>query len=841
MRKCMINKKKLYSIALVLTALVFMLVCRAGAVPYAYITNYGDNEVAVIDTATKLITATVGGLHGPWGIAVTPNGKNVYVTNLASNNVSVIDTKTNTVTDQVPVGNWPYGAAVTPDGTKVYVTNYVDGTVSVIDTKTNTVTASVPVGSLPYGIAVTPDGAKVYVSNAGINTVSVINTKTNTVITQVLVEKWPEGVTVTPDGTKVYVANSGSNNISIINTTTNNVTATVNVGNWPYGVTVTPDGTKVYVTNQYDAMGNISVINTTNNAVTNILTNVLGVDSMLFGIAVTPNGKQVYAANYGGITSVINPSTNTVATTVPVGNNSVAFGQFIGKTAPTILWNNPANIVYGTPLSSTQLSTNASDPISGASLHGTFRYIPPLGTVLTAGMHTLQADFMPNDAVNYTTASAKVIINVVLTPVQKIYQMISFIQDLVTSYELSSQSGIKLISELQDTNEYLSHGYTDLAIVNLKNFIHQTKTDIIYGVLSPKNGTILIDRANDVIIPALTITKSAAPITYNAAGQPITYTYTVTNSGNVNLSDIMVTDTTLNQRISISNSSLVPGQSTKGTYTYMTSQTDVENDSVVNTATSSCIFNNNPVSNTTTATVNAVQSPALLITKTASVSPINVDTPGTYSAPGQFITYTYTVQNTGNVYLSNIWIIDDHITNSISISSSNLAPGQSAIGNATYSTTQSDIDNGSVVNTATSSCIFNHHPVSNTTTTTVNAVQRQAMAIRQSTTTNNPIDPTTYNAVGQTITYTYTVTNSGNVNITAPISVIDNKIATSPITIQSNGTLSPGNCISGTATYTITQADLDAGYVTNQAFATGSFNQVTINSINTATWTVKTQ
>ena len=119
---------------------------------------------------------------------------------------------------------------------------------------------------------------------------------------------------------------------------------------------------------------------------------------------------------------------------------------------------------------------------------------------------------------------ANIIINVVLTPAQKIHQMISFIQDLVTSDELNSQSGIKLISELQDTNEYMSHGYTDLAIVNLKNFIHQTKIDISYGVLSHKNGTILIGRANDVISPALTITKSATSITYNAAGQSITYT-----------------------------------------------------------------------------------------------------------------------------------------------------------------------------------------------------------------------------------------------------------------------------------------------------------------------------
>jgi hypothetical protein len=175
-------------------------------------------------------------------------------------------------------------------------------------------------------------------------------------------------------------------------------------------------------------------------------------------------------------------------------------------------------------LSLTQLSANASDPISGAFLHGTCIYTPPLGTVLTAGMHTFQVNFIPDDAVNYTIASANIIINVVLTPAQKIHQMISFIQDLVTSDELNSQSGIKLISELQDTNEYMSHGYTDLAIVNLKNFIHQTKIDISYGVLSHKNGTILIGRANDVISPALTITKSATSITYNAAGQSITYT-----------------------------------------------------------------------------------------------------------------------------------------------------------------------------------------------------------------------------------------------------------------------------------------------------------------------------
>ena len=67
-------------------------------------------------------------------------------------------------------------------------------------------------------------------------------------------------------------------------------------------------------------------------------------------------------ANAGNNISVINISTNTVTATVGVGNTPIAFGQFIGNTAPTITWNNPADIVYRTPLSSTQLGATASIP-----------------------------------------------------------------------------------------------------------------------------------------------------------------------------------------------------------------------------------------------------------------------------------------------------------------------------------------------------------------------------------------------------------------------------------------------------------------------------------------------
>jgi 40-residue YVTN family beta-propeller repeat len=79
------------------------------------------------------------------------NGPFAYITNYGNNNVSVFDMANNTVTATVPVGIDPNGVAVTPDGTKVYVANgnvgSDFGTVSVIDAATNTVIATVPVGN----------------------------------------------------------------------------------------------------------------------------------------------------------------------------------------------------------------------------------------------------------------------------------------------------------------------------------------------------------------------------------------------------------------------------------------------------------------------------------------------------------------------------------------------------------------------------------------------------------------------------------------------------------------------------------------------------------------------
>jgi len=86
---------------------------------------------------------------------------------------------------------------------------------------------------------------------------------------------------------------------------------------------------------------------------------------------------------------------------------------------PTIAWTAPSNITYGTALSSAQLNAVASSTLlSGftttgttgllqtAPITGTWRYNPPAGPVLNAGVQTLSATFTPTAIITAATTNA---------------------------------------------------------------------------------------------------------------------------------------------------------------------------------------------------------------------------------------------------------------------------------------------------------------------------------------------------------------------------------------------------------------------------------------------------
>ncbi len=323
--------------------------------------------------------------------------------------------------------------------------------------------------------------------------------------------------------------------------------------------------------------------------------------------------------------------------------------------------------------------------------------------------------------------------------------------------------------------------------------------------------------------PALTVVKSATPATVITAGTTVTYSFDVTNTGNVTVHGIAIDETAFSGTGTLSPitcpvTTLAPGESTACTATYAVTQADMDAGRVTNTAhaTGTGPDGTAVTSSPSSATVTVSQSPVLALTKTAS--------PGTVTAPGTTVTYTFDVTNVGNLTVHGIAIDETAFSGTGTLSPitcpvTTLAPGESTACTATYAVTQADIDAGQVTNSAQANGNAPDGTAVNSPSATAVVLVSQTPALGITKT----VSPATVTAAGTTVTYTFTVTNTGNVTVHG-IDIDETAFSgtgvLSPVTCLDT-TLVPGASITCTATYEITQADVEAGHVTNTAEAIG--------------------
>ena len=303
--------------------------------------------------------------------------------------------------------------------------------------------------------------------------------------------------------------------------------------------------------------------------------------------------------------------------------------------------------------------------------------------------------------------------------------------------------------------------------------------------------------------PAIHLVKSASPATYAAPGEIIDYTYTVTDTGNVTLHRIALTDNRLGP-VTCAFTTLGPGHSMTCSAAHVTTQADVDAGRIANAAdVTGRPPTGPPVTDTAHATVDAIHHPGIALVKTAS--------PAEYSEPGETISYTYTVTNTGNVTLHAVALTDSRL-GAVTCPDTTLAAGQSTTCTAEHVTTQADVDAGHIANTAdVTGRPPTGPPVTGTDRDTVHAIRTPGIQVGKSS------SPDTFGAAGETITYSYAVTNTGNVTLRR-ITVTDSRLG--PITCPDTA-LAPAASMTCTASYVTTQADVDKGDIENAAVVTG--------------------
>lgn len=411
---------------------------------------------------------------------------------------------------------------------------------------------------------------------------------------------------------------------------------------------------------------------------------------------------------------------------------------------------------------------------------------------------------------------------------------------------LPQESTTNFTGQYQITQEDINKGFVEnSAIVSAKAPFSEV-SDISDD---PSNNTN-IDLNNDaepddptiVILPQLAKVNALLTGEYNdenadnlgQPGETISYELTIENTGNVSLSNftVLIPDLSITQQFDLE---LNPGEADYLAYIidYAVNQSDIDHGSVTRSAlvngqsltgliaediSDDPLLNvdqdlNNDSNPDDPTTVLIKQLSQIDLSKFGNLLEQNV-----LPSLGSGIAYNFVIRNTGNVSLSSIQI-DDPLIDVIGNSITTLLPGDENDSNFTgqYSIIQSDIDQGFVFNEATVSALDpSSNQVSDDDDHTID-ISQQAKVSLSKTGIWNDENADGISQVGETISYRFNIQNTGNVTLSDI--TIDDPI----VTIQNaNISLLPGETDSEnyTGIYVITQADIDAGSISNSAIVT---------------------
>ena len=326
--------------------------------------------------------------------------------------------------------------------------------------------------------------------------------------------------------------------------------------------------------------------------------------------------------------------------------------------------------------------------------------------------------------------------------------------------------------------------------------------------------------------PKLKIDKSGALNDANNdnlanVGESIQYTFLVTNTGVTPMTDVTVDDPFLSSAgiaVTPGPQALPIGQSATFTATaaYPLTQADIDAGSVHNSARAKGNYfagSHDSVPDNVTTPLNT--DPKLTLQKSG------------LATNNQTVIFSFLVTNTGTTTLNNVTINDPLLANAsvpITPGQTTLRPGEAVTFTATYSPTQAEIDSGAVTNSATAT---GESPLGvpidsgTPSVATVKLAAIPAMTLVK-TGTLNDLNGNKFINLGETITYSFHVTNTGGTTLT-DVTVNDPLLADAGISVTPGPqTLQPGQSVTFTATYAPTQTDIDSGSVSNSATATAT-------------------
>ena len=203
----------------------------------AYVGNFKDNTVSVIDTDAGKVVATVPVAAGPHGMAITQDGRTVYVSGDGSSSLDVIDTAADKVVKTINVGKTPNGIALTPDNKLLLVTVYGENLLAFIDTAKQAMVATIAVPK-PHTVAISPDGKLAYVTvqEPGHFGLALIDLASRSLVRMMPLEKTPRDGEFDYSGKAFYLTQAGVSSVQVLDPASGKIVAQIPTGVSPHFV-----------------------------------------------------------------------------------------------------------------------------------------------------------------------------------------------------------------------------------------------------------------------------------------------------------------------------------------------------------------------------------------------------------------------------------------------------------------------------------------------------------------------------------------------------------------------------------------------------------------------------
>ena len=287
------------------------------------------------------------------------------------------------------------------------------------------------------------------------------------------------------------------------------------------------------------------------------------------------------------------------------------------------------------------------------------------------------------------------------------------------------------------------------------------------------------------------------------AGDTVTYTIKVKNTGNVTLNDVKVDDDMINLHEVVNG--LAPNAETSFTGTYDVTQADIDDQKVItNTVT---------VGDKTT-TEEITPEPA---NKTYRIEKQTISKPanGMFYILDEVIRYNVSVYNEGNVTLT-ITVSDpnaDEEDQEVTLAKAG-DEGDSTVLTFTHKVTEADVEARKVTNTVTGT-VPGENPETSEVEDPVNTENKEIEVVKK--TTSKPANKEFY-VKDEVITYEVTVTNKGNIAQTITVSDPNAEEEDQVVTLAKAGDEGDNTVL--TFTHKVTAADVKAGKVTNTVTGT---------------------